>query len=294
MIQSMTGYGTGSSQCGSNTVTVEIRTVNHRFLDLHVRVPREHAYLENEIQPLVRNTLGRGRVDLNVSIASEAPPEFLVNPNAVRSYLDAAALMRDQFRLTDTLDVKTLFTLPGVLQNREAGQGPAAVDGALLQAVLQGVRQGLEAVVRMRKHEGEALRAEMSRHLESIREKAESIGMLAPAAVGEYRRRLEERLAQLLPENGLDPQRVVQEVALMADRSDIAEEVARLASHVGQYASLMESGAQTGKKLDFLLQEMQREINTVLSKSSSLEISRLGIAVKSDIEKLREQVQNVE
>lgn len=294
MIQSMTGYGTGSAQREGLSVTVEARTVNHRFLDMHVRVPREHAYLENEVQQIVRGALGRGRVDLTVTVRQEAPPDFVLNPAAVRAYLDAAAKIRDEFKFADSLDLKTLFGLPGVLINRENGEARTGSEQDVLGAVLESVRQAMDALVRMRAQEGQALRDDMTRHLQAMREKAGEIKTHAPAAVKEYGRKLQERLAQLLPQNGVDPQRVAQEVALMADRSDISEEIARMDSHLEQYAEIMRSGAQAGKKLDFLLQEMQREVNTILSKASHLEITRLGIALKSDIEKLREQAQNVE
>ncbi len=228
-----------------------------------------------------------------MTLRQEATPECVVNAAAVRSYLEAAARLRDEFHLVDTLDIKTLLSLPGVVGNAEA-DAEASPDRGVLEPVLQGVRQALDAVVRMRGQEGEALRADMARHLESMRAKAAEIRDHVPAAVEEYGRKLRERLAQILPPNTVDPQRLAQEVALMADRSDISEEIARLDSHVEQYASMMDAGAQTGKKLDFLLQEMQREVNTILSKAGHLEITRLGIALKSDIEKLREQAQNVE
>jgi len=293
MIQSMTGYGTGAAQREGLSVTVEVRTVNHRFLDIHVRVPREHAYLESEVQQLVRGTLGRGRVDLTVTVKQDAHPDFVVNPAAVRAYLEAASKIRGDFNFSDSLDIKTLFGLPGVLVNRETGERTGTAP-ELVEPVLEGVRQALEAVVRMRTQEGQALREDMKRYLDAVCDKARQIRSYVPSAVAEYAKKLQDRLAQLLPQNGIDPQRVAQEVALMADRSDISEEIARLDSHVAQYASIMDSGAQAGKKLDFLLQEMQREVNTILSKASHVEIARLGIALKSDVEKLREQAQNVE
>jgi uncharacterized protein (TIGR00255 family) len=293
MIQSMTGYGTGSAQREGLSVSVEVRTVNHRFLDLHVRVPREHAYLESEVQQVVRGVLARGRVDLTVTVKEDAPPDFVLNAAAVRTYLEAAARIRDEFKLPGSLELDTLFGLPGVLVNRETGE-QTTKDVDVLGPVLEGVRQALDALVRMRTQEGLALRDDMTGHLAAIGEKAVQIKSYVPAAVDEYAKKLKDRLAQLLPQNGVDPQRVAQEVALLADRSDISEEIARLDSHVEQYASIMDSGAQAGKKLDFLLQEMQREVNTILSKASHIEITRLGIALKSDIEKLREQAQNVE
>jgi len=292
MIASMTGYGVGISQKDETVVTVEVRSVNHRFLDLHVRLTREFSSLETEIQQLVRNYFARGRVDVNVSIQGGSPVEAMVNASAVKGYLESAAKLKDEFRLEDSLDLKTLMTLPGVLQSRDS-LAAAAAGGEIPGMVRESVRNALESVVAMRRQEGEALESDMLRHLDSIRRHAREIGGLSPASVVEYRRKLEERLAQLLQVE-LDPQRLAQEVALMADKCDISEEIARLESHLDQYASLMQTGTEVGKKLDFLLQEMQREANTILSKAANLEITRHGIAVRADIEKLREQIQNVE
>jgi uncharacterized protein (TIGR00255 family) len=293
MILSMTGYGAATLQNEEATITVEIRTVNHRFLDLHVRMAREYASLESEIQQLIRNTLLRGRVDVNIGIQAGGLGEVVVNNDSVGSYLEAAKRLREQFHLQDSLDLKTLFGLPGILQGRDSGAVARFPEG-LAESVKQGVREALAGVLRMRQQEGEALKNDMLRRLNSIARTAECIAALAPGTVSEYRRKLEDRLAQILPQSGIDPQRMAQEVALLADRSDISEELARLSSHLEQYASLIQSGTEVGKKMDFLLQEMQRETNTILSKAANLEITRSGIAVKADIEKLREQVQNIE
>ena len=295
MILSMTGYGTGSAQQGDTVVTVEIRAVNHRFLDVHVRLPREYVYLETEIQQAVRGAMSRGRMDISVSIQELGASAFQLNVNSARGYIEAAQKLSEVFNLQDSLDLKTLLGMPGVLQNRESlppqGQNGAGTTGELLAQSLQ---QAIEGVRRMREQEGRVLQEDMKRHLDSIGERAKGIHCIVPATVVEYRRKLEERLAQILPQNGIDPQRVAQEVAILADRCDISEEITRLESHVAQYAELMDTGREVGKKLDFLLQEMQREVNTILSKSANLEITGHGISIKAEIEKLREQAQNVE
>lgn len=294
MIVSMTGYGKATSQKDDTVVTAEIRSVNHRFLDLHVRLGREFAFLESDIQQIVRNHVARGRVDVSVSVQTGTPIEAMVNAAAVRSYVESAAKLREQFQFQDSLDLRTLLTLPGVLQSKEALTIDGLAGSNVPEMVKQAVREALDGAVAMRKLEGEALTNDMVRHLESIRERAGCIENLAPATVNECRKKLEDRLAQQLPPTGLDPQRLAQEVAILADRCDISEEIARLKSHLDQYASLLETGAEVGKKLDFLLQEMQRETNTILSKAANLEITRQAIAAKAEIEKLREQVQNVE
>jgi uncharacterized protein (TIGR00255 family) len=292
MILSMTGYGTGSAQKNETTVAVEIRTVNHRFLDLHVRISREYLFLEGEIQQLVRNSLDRGRVEVNVTVQNTGAAAFLIDSNLVRGYLEAARRLKEEFDLQDTLDLKTILNLPGILQNRDAALSSDV--GLLTELLKKSMQPALEGVLRMRRQEGEALRTDMLRNLASVEDRAGYIRQLSVNSAEEYMQKLRDRLAQLLTQGGVDPQRLAQEAALIADKCDISEEIARLQSHIEQYRTLVDSKEKVGKKLDFLLQEMQREANTILSKSMNLEISGHAIAIKTDIEKLREQVQNVE
>jgi len=292
MILSMTGYGTGSAQKDGASVSVEIKTVNHRFLDLHLRISREYQFLEGEVQQRIRGALDRGRVDVNVTVQNTVSSVFEINTSLLKGYLDAVEKLRQDFNFQETPDLKTVLGLPGILQAKDAvpEQGNALI-AELLRA---GVQQALEGVLSMRTQEGEALRTDMRRNLAVIEENAGHIRDLSSNAAGEHLRKLRERIEQLIPQAGIDPQRLAQEAALIADKCDISEEIARLKSHIEQFYFLMDAGEKAGKKLDFLLQELQREANTILSKSGNLEVSRLAIAIKTDIEKLREQVQNVE
>ncbi len=291
MILSMTGYGTGTAQKDGLTVSVEIRTVNHRFLDLHARLSREYLFLEGEIQQLVRNALDRGRVEVNVTIQNPSAAAFLVNSSLAKGYMEAAERLKQEFSLQDSLELKTILSLPGILQNRETVADNTEV---LSELVNRSAKEALDGVLQMRRREGEALRIDMLRNLSSVEESAKRIQELSLNSASENMQKLRERLAQLLPQGGIDPQRLAQEAALLADKCDISEEVARLKSHIEQYDALMNGKEKAGKKLDFLLQELQREANTILSKSGNLEVSRSAISIKADIEKLREQVQNVE
>ncbi len=292
MILSMTGYGTGSAQNENASVSVEIKTVNHRFLDLHLRIAREYQSLEGEVQQLIRGALDRGRVDVNVTVQNSAASVLEINATLLKAYLEAVDTLRRDFNFQDTLELKSILSLPGILQSKDLIQeeGTAVIS----ELVRTGVHQALEGVLRMRTQEGEALRADMRQNLAVIEENADRIRELSANSASEHLRKLRERLEQLLPQAGIDPQRLAQEAALIADKCDISEEVARLKSHTEQYLFLMDAKEKAGKKLDFLLQELQREANTILSKSGNLEVSRLAIAIKTDIEKLREQVQNVE
>jgi uncharacterized protein (TIGR00255 family) len=291
MILSMTGYGSSAAQKDDTSVSVEMRTVNHRFLDLHVRLPREFAFLEAEIQQIVRGALDRGRVDVSATIQNAGLAKFQINQSLVRSYIEAADRVRDEFRFPESLDLKTLLGLPGVLKNEDTAPIDSDIPTDLIK---KSVQEALEGVLRMRRQEGEALRADMLRNLAKIKESAGHIHILNVNSAAEYLQKLRDRLAQLLPQGGIDPQRLAQEAALIADKCDISEEVSRLESHIAQYHALMDAKEKAGKKLDFLLQEMQREANTILSKSGNLEITSHAISIKTDIEKLREQVQNVE
>ncbi len=295
MIQSLTGYGTVSLQKDGATVAVEVRTGNHRFLDLHVRLAREYGFLETEISQVVRNALRRGRVDVSVSIQAAVPAECLINVNAARSYLEAAARLRDELHVEGSLDLPSLIALPGVLQTQNMFSPTQADAGEELRTlVLDGVRQALDIVLQMRRQEGQVLGLEMNGYLHAIRDRVAAVRALVPSVLVEYRERLEERLKYLLPQVTIDPQRMAQEVALLAEKSDISEELTRLESHLDQYAGVLQDGKEAGKRMDFLLQEMHREVNTILSKTGNLEVTRQGIAIKADIEKLREQAQNVE
>jgi uncharacterized protein (TIGR00255 family) len=295
MVRSMTGYGTGSCQTDEVSVVVEARAVNHRFFDLHLRIPREFLSLEPELQQLVRSLVRRGRVEVNVVIQTVHRGDSLIDFDAAGMYMEAAARLREVLQIDDSLDLKTLLGLPGVVSSREIRPAAGAPGNpAVGKAVIQGVEQALAGVIRMREQEGEALRRDLRQQLDGIAHGTQQIRELAPQNVSEYRQRLSERLAQILPTNGVDPQRLAQEVALLAERSDVSEELTRLESHLDQFSDWMASTSEVGKRMDFLLQEMQREANTILSKTTHLEITRAGVAIKADIEKLREQVQNVE
>jgi uncharacterized protein (TIGR00255 family) len=230
---------------------------------------------------------------VNATIQNLNPAAFLINSNLVKGYMEAAGKLKQEFNLQEDLDLKTILSLPGILQNKDTVTVADDTE-AISELVTQSMNAALESVLRMRHKEGEALRADMLQNLAHVEESAGHIAELSANSAQEYMQKLQDRLLQLLPQGGIDPQRLAQEAALLADKCDISEEVARLKSHVEQYHALMNGKEKAGKKLDFLLQELQREANTILSKSGNLEVSHNAIAIKADIEKLREQVQNVE
>jgi len=307
MILSMTGYGIGTAKDDSSTVAVEIRTVNHRFLDLHIRVPREYQFLENEAASLLRNTVSRGRVDVGVTVTNQASEAFQIDYGPARGYMAAIhglsveyASLYGEPANTYIPDMVRLVSLPGVLRNNDEAVLERSAQAAenIVSLMKESLQTALEGVLSMRRREGAALRSDMLTNLALIENSTGEIRKISQNAPVVYFEKLRARLDRLLAQSGaqgaLDPQRLAGEAAIIADKYDISEELARMDSHIEQYRALADASEKTGKKLDFLLQEMQREANTILSKSDNLEITHRGISIKTDIEKLREQVQNVE
>lgn len=292
MIKSMTGFGRGSADGDHVKATVEIRTVNNRHLDVHVRLPQEFASMEIAIKKQVAAALKRGRVDLTVGIERGSASSYSLNREAVREYLSAVRTLKDEFDLTGDVPVESVLRLPGVLQ---AGVETASTEADVAQVITEALTAALAELVAMRAVEGAELAAEMSSRLDRIDALVPAIEARAVDLPSQYRDRLDKRLSELVRGKPLDETRLAQEVAYLAERTDIAEELARLKSHLVQFRQAMkgESG-ETGKRLDFLLQEMNREANTTLSKSGDVEISESAITIKTEVEKLREQVQNVE
>ena len=307
MILSMTGYGTGTAKDGSLAVAVEIRTVNHRFLDLHIHVPREYQFLENEAASILRGAISRGRVDVGVTVTNPDVDTFQIDYELAQRYMVAVNRLNVEYASlygesgkTPVPDMVRLLGLPGVLRGGDetAAERTGAAAEKVVMLMKECMQAALESVLAMRQREGEALRSDMLQNLAAIENNTGEIRKLSQKAPAEYFGKLRARLDRLLTQSGhqgaLDPQRLAGEAAILADKCDISEELARMTSHIEQYRALSDADEKTGKKLDFLLQEMHREANTILSKSDNMEITHLGISIKTDIEKLREQVQNVE
>lgn len=293
----MTGYAQARAVENGWNLRVSIRSVNHRFLDLHVRVPEGFEPVEPAMRQLVRERVRRGHLDVALHYELQGASAVAVNEQVAGAYLQTLNSLRAKFSLTAEPDLAALLRLPGVI-------GPPAESIDEEMAKLEGVvtrclAEALDRLDAMREAEALHLREDMSRVLQAISGFSGEIAALAERARPLFVSRLESRIRELLGDAQLDPARLAQEAAMAVERSDIAEELARLGSHLRQFESLLASGADVGKKLDFLLQEMQRETNTLLSKTSgneveALEITRYGLEIKSEIEKLREQVQNIE
>jgi uncharacterized protein (TIGR00255 family) len=293
----MTGYAQARAEENGLALRVSVRSVNHRFLDLHVRLPEGWEPLEPRLRQRVRQRVRRGHVDVALRIEPTGAVAVQLNQPLAAAYARAAQELSREFGMPPAIDFVALMRLPGVV----AGIGIPSEEEVERAAGLavRCLEEALGRLDEMRYAEGAALAEEMRGRLRNIAEKAAEIERLAATLRPEYARRLGERLAELLGNTAIEPARLAQEAALLAERSDVSEEVARLRSHLQQFDGLLESDPEAGKKLDFLLQEMQRESNTMLSKTPGVEgqglaITDLALEVKAEVERLREQMQNVE
>ena len=290
-MRSMTGCGRSQQREGAWEVTVELKAVNHRFLDIACRLPRSLAFLDEIVRKALNARLQRGHVDVFVTVArtDASDRQVQVDEALAAAYRDAAERLAEVLGRAQHLDLAQLMAMEGVVTVTESDMDEEAVSAACRRAMDEAIDQ----LCAMRAREGDSLRADLTVHLDAAAALREQLLLRAPGVVEDYRARLQQRLAQL-GADGVEPQRVAQEVAIMADRCAIDEELSRLQSHIGQLRAYLDAQGETGKKMDFLIQEMNREANTIGSKASDAQIAQLVVDLKSEIEKLREQVQNVE
>lgn len=289
---SMTGFGRGEYKEGGVELTVEIKTVNNRYLDAAIKSPRIFAAYEENIRGIIREKLTRGHADVFISFSDKREREKILNldENAARSYVTAAEKVAALFpNLSNDLTVTSVLRYPDVLKSEDA----AAADEALVSAMEQALKSALEKLNAMRHVEGEKLKADMLSRMATIEKLVGEVEVRAPLVVEGYRTKLEAKIKKILENVEVDEARLLTEVALFADKSNIDEELTRLHSHISQFREICKE-EMVGRKLDFLVQEFNRETNTICSKSNDIEITRLGLALKNEIEKVREQVQNVE
>lgn len=288
----MTGFGSASAQIAGASLVVEVKSVNHKFCEVKLRLPRELTNLEVPLTRAVKARIARGALDVIVKLETEsgetAPAD--VDVKILGAYRRAFEQAAGALGVANDVGLSAYLHLPNVLRVRDA-----TLDSAALEPTVQGVvSTALQALVQMRTTEGAALFADLTARLGVLNGLAQRIGPLSAKSVEEARARFEARLQELGLPQGVDPNRVAQEVALLADRSDVSEELTRLDGHLRQFRELLEATEPVGRKLDFLVQELHREINTTGSKSQSLDLARLVIEFKAELEKIREQIQNVE
>jgi len=289
----MTGYGRGVVQETEFAVTIELKTVTNRFLDISLRLSNEMQPLESTLKRQIGNRLSRGRVDVNFSYERTSEINYELNRPMITGYLAAMRQMQEEFSLSGEPDINVIARLPNVLLPKKDDLGVefiVGVEKALLTA--------LDDLEKMRENEGEMLRNELSFRLTEIENRLPTIETESGTVAEEYRVRLTKKISDFLAKSDsqieLDQGRLAQEVAYLADRSDISEEIQRLKGHIEHFRQIMTEEKEVGKRLDFLTQELNREANTVASKTMNLIVKENALAIKSEIEKIREQVQNVE
>ncbi|BEH09777.1 MULTISPECIES: YicC/YloC family endoribonuclease [Geobacter] len=292
MIKSMTGYGKSVVETDTGRTIVEIRSVNHRYGEVYVKMPRTLLAFENDVRKAVGDRLKRGKIEVFVQREEAVGGENLpsVNIPLAKAYRDAFEQLKRELDLADPVTLPLILSQRDVLSAREEDGNEDALRGELLGAV----RGAVEAMEAMRLREGEALFADLTARRRTLSDIIERIALRAPAMVAEYAARLRERLTQLLSGTTLDETRFAQEVALMADRSDITEELVRFRSHLVQFDDTLKLSEPVGRKLDFLMQEFNREVNTIGSKAGDADTAALVVELKAELEKIREQVQNIE
>lgn len=292
-VKSMTGFGRGVGSFGGLDFTIDIKSVNHRFFDFSARIYKDYAFLEEPIKKRIASVVSRGKIDVYFHTEkSSASVDLVANvdQNLVRVYLDAAKDLEENYGVRNDLAAARILTLPDVLSISQ----PEISDEEIQKCVLDALDMALESFVVMKETEGQKLKNDLMDNLSFIKASVEKVETLAPESIQAYKKRLEDKIRDTLAERDIDDARVLTEVAIFADKVAVDEETVRLRSHLDQFNSLLNQGGPIGKKLDFLVQEMNREINTIGSKCNSIEITRIVVDVKSCIEKIREQIQNVE
>ncbi len=292
MISSMTGYGRAQRAVAGREIGVELRSVNHRYFEFSARLPRGYAFMEEKLKSLVNAKVARGKVDLSLTIVSvsEAEAVVTVNEPLAKSYLEAMRELGWHLGLEDDITLSSLARVHDLFTLRKAD-----IDEDAMWAAVQSVaEEALAAFLKMRAAEGARLAEDIRARLLSIELNMDWVDERSPKVLEEYRARLTERLFEVLENRQMDEQRILTEAALFAEKTAVAEETVRLRSHIGQLREFLSAKTPVGRKLDFLVQEMNREANTIGSKGQDIEIARTVVELKSDIEKIREQIQNVE
>ncbi|NLX65094.1 MAG: YicC family protein [Clostridiaceae bacterium] len=291
MLRSMTGFGHCEYTENDISFTIEIKTVNHRYIDIFLKMPKQLSAFEDMIRSLVSAKIQRGKIDIYITYDNKSSDfqEVILDEGLAKAYYDALRKISDELGLRDDISATSLARFPDILRVEKQENNEEV--GKVLEKAFN---IALDELVQMRTREGEKLKESLLANLSNIEDYIEKIKEKAPLVVKEYKEKLEMRLNELIDIQRVDPIRIATEVALFADKCSIDEELVRLKSHIIQMREMLEAGSPVGKKADFLIQEMNREVNTIGSKAGNIDITRNVVELKSEIEKLREQIQNIE
>lgn len=292
MVKSMTGYGRAEENFNGCTITVELRSVNNRYLDCNVRIPRLYLFAEEAIKARVQNSISRGKVDVFVTLDSTGAERMQVSVNrpVAEGYYNALKQLAAEYGLAGDVTVSLLSRFPEVLLAEKAEEDVEQ----MAKDICSVLDRALADFDQMRTREGRRLKEDILARASVIEDKVVLVEQRSPQTVAEYRAKLEARMNEVLSNTQLDPARILTEAAIFADKVAVDEETVRLHSHIGQLREMLSKGGATGRKLDFLIQEFNREANTIGSKCSDIEIAEHVVDIKAEIEKIREQVQNIE
>lgn len=291
-MKSMTGYGRAREASNEREIVVELRAVNHRYLDVNVKAPRGYGFLEEAIKKLAASKISRGKVDVYISVTDLAAQETTItlNHELAQSYFDALVELRDALHLHDDISVMSIAKMPDVLVSQRVEVDADALTASVSEVFNEAVKQFDE----MRQIEGEKLADDIRNRMNTIKEVVEQVEIRSPERVTAYREKLEKRMNEILADSTVDEQRILTEAAIFADKTAVDEETVRLRSHLDQLDNMLKDSNPVGRKLDFLVQEMNREANTIGSKANDSILANYVIALKAEIEKIREQIQNIE
>ena len=294
MIKSMTGFGRSCTVLNGREITIEMKSVNHRFFEFSCRTPRGYSFLDDKLKALVNSKVSRGKIDMFVTItaAEDVPANVIVNHSLVSGYINAMKEISETYGIPNDVTVTSISRFPDVYTVQKAADD----EEQLTADVLEVASQALNAFIEMRVAEGDKMKADILGRTETILSIVEEIEERSPVTIKEYEQRLLERISQTLQDYNIniDEQRVLTEVAVFADKVAVAEETVRLRSHFEQFKNMLESEAPVGRQIDFIIQEMNREANTIGSKVQDSVIAHKVVRIKSEIEKIREQIQNIE
>ncbi|WP_058485305.1 YicC/YloC family endoribonuclease [Defluviitalea phaphyphila] len=292
MIRSMTGYGRGESILDDKKFIVELRSLNHRYSDINIRIPRNINFLEEKVRNFLKCKISRGKIDVFISFESNLQDnvEISLNETLVDAYINELNKIKLKSGVIDDISVSLIAKFPDVIMVTQKEED----EDFLWNLLKQALDKALDAFIFMREKEGEKLKQDLLYKISECEKYLENIKKRSPYVVKEYREKLEKRIEEILPNNSLDQNRIMEEVVLFAEKCSIDEEVIRLGSHIDQFREILNTEDVVGRKLDFLVQEMNREVNTIGTKANDLSITRFVIELKSEIEKIREQIQNIE
>ncbi|TYS61552.1 YicC family protein [Sutcliffiella horikoshii] len=291
MVKSMTGFGRAEAKQGSYQILVEMKSVNHRFCEINIRMPKQFLAMEEKMKKVVHSYLQRGRIEMFITIEGQDIHDKHLNVDweLLSAYIDSIHKVKDRYQISGSIEINDILKLENVFTIMETQTGMEAIEEILLDQVHLASKQ----LVAMRKAEGDQLQKDIITHLNFIENMSEQLAKLGPTVVEAYRLRLEKKLKEYLGSQ-IDEQRILAEAAIFADKADINEELKRINSHLGQFTQTLQSADPVGRKLDFLVQELNREVNTIGSKANDANIANLVVEMKACLEKIKEQVQNIE